>query len=635
VGKLQELSPTGNGNTKVITQSALQTFQSEMGKAIANPYKVVMKASKLPLSLLNDRSKNARVHLLDTESFSNTFGPKSHRKRPVIKAADVASLATIAEQNADEYSKDKDAALVDNVNIDDKPEARDPKFSKGQSKRIWNELYKVIDSSDVVIQVLDARDPNGTRSKHIEEFMKREKKHKHLIFILNKCDLVPTWVTRRWVAALSSEYPTLAFHASVTNPFGKGALIQLLRQFGKLHQDKKNISVGFIGYPNVGKSSIINTLKKKKVCKAAPIPGETKVWQYVTFMKRIYLIDCPGVVYPSGDTETEVVLKGVVRVENLKEPAEHIEEVLNRVKKEYISKTYKIQSWDDTEDFLEQFCRKSGRLLKGAEPDINTVAKMILTDFQRGRLPYYVSPPRDVTKKEDTEKETKNELEKDSINEITVKQNYNQLKVIPDFSNADTEKDVELNTDDENIISDTEQSDESDDATEEDCDEDLLNDTETTENTNYNAQLASNVDNFKKDSDADSDDELNVSEVLTNEERKFLGFNDSATNDGTKNNYKVVSSPMVMCVEAVDGSDASETKVDESRSNNSRKRKLAPDAEEGKKSKKEPRMTTNKKKTGSQYYEKANVKNRNKNKTNNPKKSPTTSTMKQRQKKKK
>jgi len=350
-------------------------------------------------------------------------------------------------------------------------------------------------------------------------------------------------------------------------------------------------------------------------------------------MKRIYLIDCPGVVYPSGDTETEVVLKGVVRVENLKEPAEHIEEVLNRVKKEYISKTYKIQSWDDTEDFLEQFCRKSGRLLKGAEPDINTVAKMILTDFQRGRLPYYVSPPRDVTKKEDiekkTEKDCKNGLEKDAINEITVKQNYNQLKVIPDFSNADTEKDVELNTDDENIISNTEQSDESDD--EEDCDEDVLNDTETTENTNYNAQLASNVDNFKKDSD--SDDELNVSEVLTNEERKFLGFNDSVTNDDTKNKYKVVSSPMVMCVEAVD-SDASETKVDESRSN-SRKRKLAPDTEEGKKSKKEPRMTTNKKKTGSQYYEKANVKNRNKNKTNNPKKSPTTSTMKQRQKKKK
>lgn len=123
-------------------------------------------------------------------------------------------------------------------------------------------------------------------------------------------------------------------------------------------------SVGFIGYPNVGKSSIINTLKKKKVCKAAPIPGETKVWQYVTLMRKIYLIDCPGVVYPSGDTETEIVLKGVVRVENLKVPSEHITEVLNRVKEEYIRNTYKIQHWEDAEDFMEQFCKKSGRLLK-------------------------------------------------------------------------------------------------------------------------------------------------------------------------------------------------------------------------------------------------------------------------------
>ena len=49
-----------------------------------------------------------------------------------------------------------------------------------------------------------------------------------------------------------------------------------------------------IGYPNVGKSSVINTLRSKKVCNVAPIAGETKVWQYITLMKRIYLIDCPG-----------------------------------------------------------------------------------------------------------------------------------------------------------------------------------------------------------------------------------------------------------------------------------------------------------------------------------------------------
>ena len=60
---------------------------------------------------------------------------------------------------------------------------------------MYSSLVKVIDSSDVVIQVLDARDPMGTRSKHIEQYMKREKSYKHLIFVLNKCDLVPTWVT--------------------------------------------------------------------------------------------------------------------------------------------------------------------------------------------------------------------------------------------------------------------------------------------------------------------------------------------------------------------------------------------------------------------------------------------------------
>lgn len=49
-----------------------------------------------------------------------------------------------------------------------------------------------------------------------------------------------------------------------------------------------------------------------KVCKVAPIPGETKVWQYITLTKRIFLIDCPGVVYQNSDSETDIVLKGVV-----------------------------------------------------------------------------------------------------------------------------------------------------------------------------------------------------------------------------------------------------------------------------------------------------------------------------------
>lgn len=193
---------------------------------------------------------------------------------------------------------------------------------------------------------------------------------------------------------LSKEYPTLAFHASINNSFGKGSLIQLLRQFSSLHSDRKQISVGFIGYPNSGKSSIINTLRKKKVCTVAPIPGETKVWQYITLMRRIYLIDCPGVVPPNpNDTEEDILLRGVVRVENVYNPEQYIPAILNRVQPRHLERTYGVKSNGDALEFLSILARKGGRLLRGGEPDLDGVAKMVINDFLRGKIPWFIPPP--------------------------------------------------------------------------------------------------------------------------------------------------------------------------------------------------------------------------------------------------
>lgn len=164
-------------------------------------------------------------------------------------------------------------------------------------------------------------------------------------------------------------------------------------------------SVGFIGYPNVGKSSVINTLKKERVCPAAPIPGHTKVWQYITLFRRIFLIDCPGVVYPSDDSEADIVLKGVVRIESLDDATEYIKEVLARAKKHHIINTYSILEWTDYIDFLTQLSKKTGKLLKGGEPDLNAAAKSVLHDWLKGRLPYFV-PPGD---EEDGEEEEDDE----------------------------------------------------------------------------------------------------------------------------------------------------------------------------------------------------------------------------------
>ena len=187
-----------------------------------------------------------------------------------------------------------------------------------------------------------------------------------------------------------NRYPTLAYHASFQHCFGKAALFDLLRQLALLHRDKKQISVGFIGYPNVGKSSIINTLKKKQVCKVAPIPGETKVWQYVTLLRNIYLIDCPGVVPPTNDSDSDIVIKGVVRAERLADPEMVIPDVLSRVKKEYLQKTYGVDDWEDWEDFLNKVAKKYGKLIKGGEGDLKQTAVMLINDLQKGKIPYFV-----------------------------------------------------------------------------------------------------------------------------------------------------------------------------------------------------------------------------------------------------
>ncbi|KAI9816028.1 MAG: GTPase required for pre-60S ribosomal subunit nuclear export and maturation [Pycnora praestabilis] len=402
------------GNTRVIGQDALNTFREAMAERASDPYQVLLKTNKLPMSLIRDGQGKSGIKqhqakmAVEASPFGDTFGPKAQRKRVKMGVGSLEDLAgeTVkmhgtyldrleqakllsgnagAEDHAGEASFEEDGGIST---------AREAIFSKGQSKRIWNELYKVIDSSDVVIHVLDARDPLGTRCRSVEKYIREEAAHKHLIFVLNKCDLVPTGVAASWVRYLSKDYPTLAFHASITNSFGKGSLIQLLRQFSSLHSDRKQISVGFIGYPNTGKSSVINTLRKKKVCTVAPIPGETKIWQYITLMKRIYLIDCPGVVPPSNnDTEEDILLRGVVRVENVENPEQYIAAVLRRVKPNHIERTYDVKGFTTATEFLELLARKGGRLLKGGEADVDGVAKMVLNDFLRGKIPWFTAPP--------------------------------------------------------------------------------------------------------------------------------------------------------------------------------------------------------------------------------------------------
>lgn len=401
------------GNTRVISQTALDHFRTSLSDRKDDPYSVLLRRNKLPMALLDDAANphlRKRPHIVEAEPFADTFGPKSQRKRSRIDAGtfeELGKLGAAAANRAEDAAAEAGTGVIEPL-ASSVVQARthadyiEPIYAKGTSRRIYGELYKVIDSSDVILHILDARDPLGTMCDSVLEYIKKEKAHKQVVLVLNKCDLVPNWVTARYIQHLTPRYPTIAFHASPNHSFGKGSLIQLLRQFAQLHSDKKQISVGFVGYPNVGKSSVINTIKSNKVCRVAPIPGETKVWQYITLTRRIYLIDCPGVVPTSAhDSETSTVLKGVVRVEALPSPAEHIPALMKRVKPLYLSRTYDIplpneddpsQGWEP-ELFLDKLARRMGRLLKQGEPDMDGVAKIVLSDWVRGRIPFFVPPP--------------------------------------------------------------------------------------------------------------------------------------------------------------------------------------------------------------------------------------------------
>ena len=240
-------------NTRVIGQDALSAFREAMAERAKDPYQVLLKTNKLPMTLIRDGQGNGkeggkrgvngvREHAakvaVESVPFKDTFGPKAQRKRVKLNVASLEDLAGETEKMREGYEEKVEQARQSNglggageVEEDKRGEdareedgvlttAREPIFSKGQSKRIWNELYKVIDSSDVVIHVLDARDPEGTRCRSVEKYIREEAPHKHLVFILNKCDLVPTSIAVSLSFHLYLCRLRQTLHRSVKRPSG-------------------------------------------------------------------------------------------------------------------------------------------------------------------------------------------------------------------------------------------------------------------------------------------------------------------------------------------------------------------------------------------------------------------------------
>jgi len=293
-----------------------------------------------------------------------------------------------------------------------------------QKRWYVKELNKVIESSDVLLEVLDARDPMGSRSKTVETKILSKNganttERKRIILVLNKIDLVPGHVVESWVKYLRREFPVIAFKAStqeqrrgissahirmkdvtatsrrqaVSKAVGVNTLLQLLKNYCRNHDIKTSISVGVIGYPNVGKSSIINSMKRCRSVGTSSTPGYTTKTQEVKLDSNIKLIDSPGVLFETNDSSS-LILRNCIKVESIANPIESVTKILKNCKPSHLQRVYNVPSFRSTEEFLFYIAKKRGKLKKGGSVDIEVAARTVLMDWNTGKIPYYTLAPQ-------------------------------------------------------------------------------------------------------------------------------------------------------------------------------------------------------------------------------------------------
>jgi nuclear GTP-binding protein len=304
----------------------------------------------------------------------------------------------------------------DDNNDEDTTNRSDGKVAAGQQSRraYLRELKKVVDTADVLLQVLDARDPVGSRIHKTLEDVILSKADKRMVLVLNKIDLVPKEVVGRWLTVLRRSHPTIAIKASKDGlgsssgedpdaatssvPVGMDGLLQLLKNYARTGgtggKSKTTIVVGVIGYPNVGKSSIINALKRSRAVGVSARPGFTTSMQEVVLDRNVRLLDSPGVVFD----DNTALLGNCVDAESIDDPIPAVDALLRRCNPQSLIMTYNIPAFPqgDTMMFLAMVAKSYGRVLKGGIPDKVGAARAVLKDWNHGKIPYYTVPPRDA-----------------------------------------------------------------------------------------------------------------------------------------------------------------------------------------------------------------------------------------------